>query len=224
MKIILYKDVPNLGEEGDVKTVADGYARNYLIPKKFAVRYTKSTEIELAQKQQAIARRKEEKSKSAADMKTRIEGLKMELALAAGDKGKLFGSVTTGAVADFLSSEGLQIERKKIELPQGGVKTVGSHRIKVKLYGGEEAELDLEVAASGEKPVIEEAPEEVRVDSIGDDEEEEIDEAYAELTAGMKDPEGDDSGASEETVSEEPAAPEADVSEEDEEAPAEEEG
>jgi large subunit ribosomal protein L9 len=63
MKIILYKDVPNLGEEGDVKVVADGYARNFLLPQKFAVRYTKATEMELAQKQKSIARRKEEKSK-----------------------------------------------------------------------------------------------------------------------------------------------------------------
>ncbi|MCK5736714.1 MAG: 50S ribosomal protein L9, partial [Spirochaetaceae bacterium] len=87
MKIILYKDVPSLGEEGDVKTVADGYARNYLLPGKFAVKYNKSTEIELAQKQQAIARRKKEKSKDAADLKSRIEVLVMDLAVAAGEKG-----------------------------------------------------------------------------------------------------------------------------------------
>ena len=64
MKVILYNDVPNLGEEGDIKIVADGYARNYLIPRKFAVRYTKATEVELAQKQQAITRRKTEKTAS----------------------------------------------------------------------------------------------------------------------------------------------------------------
>jgi large subunit ribosomal protein L9 len=222
MKIILYKDVPNLGEEGDVKIVADGYARNYLIPKKFAVRYTKATEIELAQKQQAIVRRKEEKAKSAADMKTRIEGMKMELALAAGENGKLFGSVTTTAIADFLASQGVEIERKKIELPQGGVKTVGSHRIKVKLYGGEEAELDLEVSASGEKPVIEEAPEEVKVDSIGDDEEE-VDEAYAELTAGREEPEGD-KAADFYDASEAASSEDAEAASGDEETPSEEEG
>lgn len=161
MKIILYKDVPNLGEEGDVKTVANGYARNFLIPKKFAVRYTRETEIELGQKQQAIARRKNEKSNAAADVKTRIEAMAMDLALPAGDKGKLFGSVTSTAVVDYLHSQGVEIERKKVELPDGGIKLVGSHSVKIKLYGGEEALLKVIVAAAGDKfeeVVAEKAP------------------------------------------------------------------
>ncbi len=151
MKIILYKDVPNLGEEGDIKIVADGYARNFLIPKKFAVRYNKSTEIELAQKQQSITRRKKEKSNDAADLKSRIEALAMDLAVAAGDKGKLFGSVTSTAVVDYLHSQGLEIERKKVELPDGGIKQIGSHNVKIKLYGGEEASLKVNVSSSGDE-------------------------------------------------------------------------
>ena len=151
MKIILYKDVPNLGEEGDVKIVADGYARNYLIPGKFAVKYTKATEIELAQKQQAIARRKKEKSNNAADVKARIEVLEMELAVAAGEKGKLFGSVTSSAIVDYLQSQGIEIERKKVELPDGGIKMLGAHTVKVKLYGGEEAKLKVNVTALGDE-------------------------------------------------------------------------
>ena len=207
MKIILYKDVPNLGEEGDVKDVAAGYARNYLLPQKLAVRYTKATEIELAQKQQAIARRKEEKTKSAADVKTRIEALTMELAVAAGDKGKLFGSVTSTAIVDYLSSQGVEIERKKVELPEGGIKMVGPHSVKIKLYGGEEAVLSVEVSASGEKPVIQEAPPEVRVDSFADEEEEEVDEGYAAMTEGRDEPED----AAPEEPTEEAAAEEASV-------------
>lgn len=152
MKIILYKDVPNLGEEGDIKVVTNGYARNYLIPQKFAVKYTKSTEIELAQKQQAIARRKKEKTSAASDMKTRLESLVMEIAVAAGDKGKLFGSVTSTSVVDYLHSNGVEVERKKVELPEGGIKTVGAHSVKVKLYGGEEAVLNVTVSAAGDKP------------------------------------------------------------------------
>jgi len=208
MKIILYKDVPNLGEEGDIREVAEGYARNYLIPQKFAVKYTKATEIELAQKQQAIARRKEEKVKDAADVKTRIEGLEMSIAVAAGEKGKLFGSVTSVNVVDYLGSQGIEVERKKIELPEGGIKVVGAHTVKVKLYGGDEASLKVNVEASGEKPVIEEAAEEVTVDAIGDDEDEEYDEGYAELTAGAE-PEAEAEEAAEE------AAPEAEAPAED---------
>ncbi|MCG8452354.1 MAG: 50S ribosomal protein L9 [Spirochaetales bacterium] len=159
MKIILYKDVPNLGEEGDVKIVADGYARNFLIPQKFAVRYTKATETELAQKQQAIARRKAEKSKDAADQKTRIEGMEMKISVAAGEKGKLFGSVTSTAIVDWLRSEGVEVERKRIELPEGGIKVVGSHTVRVKLYGGSDASLKVEVAAASDDPAQDAAPE-----------------------------------------------------------------
>ncbi len=185
MKVILYKDVPNLGEEGDIKIVTNGYARNFLIPQKLAVKYTKATEIELAQKQQAIARRKAEKTKNASDLKTRIESIDMELAASAGDKGRLFGSITSAAIVDYLSAQGIEIERKKIELPDGGIKTVGNHSVRVRLYGGEEAVLKIEVKASGDKPVIAEAPEEVKIDAIGSEEDEEVDEAYAELTGGM---------------------------------------
>jgi len=154
MKIILYKDVSNLGEEGDIKVVADGYARNYLIPQKFAVRYTKSTEIELAQKQQSIARRKKEKTNDAADLKSRIQALEMDLAVAAGDKGKLFGSVTSSAIVDYLQSQGVEIERKKVELPDGGIKLVGTHSVKIKLYGGEEALLKVNVTALGDEKEV----------------------------------------------------------------------
>jgi len=154
MKIILYKDVSNLGEEGDIRVVANGYARNYLIPQKFAVRYTKSTEIELAQKQQSIARRKKEKSNDAADLKSRIEALEMELAVAAGEKGKLFGSVTSSAIVDYLQSQGVEIERKKVELPDGGIKLIGTHSVKIKLYGGEEALLKVNVTALGDEKAV----------------------------------------------------------------------
>ncbi len=184
MKIILYKDVPNLGEEGDIKEVANGYARNFLIPRKFAVPYTKATEVELAQKQQAISRRKEEKAKAAQDSKTRIENMVMETSVAAGENGKLFGSVTSASIVDFLQSEGVEIERKKVEMPEGGIKVVGSHKVKIKLYGGEEAEMTVEVHASGEKPVLQEAAPEIKIDSFA--EEEEVDEAYAALTEGME--------------------------------------
>lgn len=154
MKIILYKDVQNLGEEGDIKIVANGYARNYLLPSKLAVKYTKSTEIELAQKQQSIARRKKEKSNKAADIKSRIEVLTLDLAVAAGEKGKLFGSVTSSAVVDYLQSQGIEIERKKVELPEGGIKLVGNHTVKIKLYGGEEAILKVNVTALGDEKEV----------------------------------------------------------------------
>lgn len=151
MKIILYKDVQDLGEEGDVKEVADGYARNFLIPKKLAVRYSKTTEVELTQKQQAISRRKEEKAKMAASDKEKIKSLEMEIAVAAGDKGKLFGSITSSAIVDYLNSQGIDIDRKRIEIPSNGLKVLGTHTVTVKLYGGEKASLKINITALGSK-------------------------------------------------------------------------
>ena len=170
MKIILYKDVSSLGEEGDVKVVADGYARNYLIPRGFAVRYSRATETELAQKQQAILRRKDEKVRAAAGDRSRIEGLTMNTSVAAGDSGRLFGSVTATAVVDYLRTQGVTVERKRVEMPEGGIKSVGNHSVKVKLYGGEEAMLSVAVAASGEKPAESEAPPEPRIEDMDDGE------------------------------------------------------
>lgn len=175
MKIILYKDVPHLGEEGDVKEVADGYARNFLLPQKMAVRYSKVTQTELEQKQQAITRRKEEKVNLAAGDKVRIENLQMPFTAPAGQKGKLFGSVTSTAVADFLHSEGINIEKKRIEMPEGGIKIVGSHTVNIKLYGGQIATLNVNVSASGDKLEETEAPAERIIEAISDEEEEDLD-------------------------------------------------
>lgn len=152
MKVILFKDVPNLGDEGDIKNVADGYARNFLIPRKFAVPYNKATEVELVQKQQAINRRRAERATDAASLKTRIEAMEMEIAVAAGEQGRLFGSVTSSAIVDYLFSHGMNIERKKVELPDGGIKNVGIHNVKIKLYGGQLAELRVNVMPAGAKP------------------------------------------------------------------------
>lgn len=168
MKIILYKDVPDLGEEGDVKIVADGYARNFLIPRKFAVQYTRATETELAQKHQAITRRKEEKALLAAGDKTRIEALEMTITAPAGEKGRLFGSITSSVIADYLHSLDIEVERKRIEMPETGIKTVGTHTVHIKLYGGERAVLKVTVTAEGETPE-EETPKEAAVQAKTDE-------------------------------------------------------
>ena len=107
MKIILYKDVPNLGEEGDIKVVANGYARNYLLPNKLAVPYSRVTEIELAQKMNSISRRRQEKLSEATSLKDKVEALSVEMSASVGEKGKLFGSITATMIVDYLSSIGL---------------------------------------------------------------------------------------------------------------------
>ncbi len=145
MKIILSQDVANLGEEGDVKVVADGYARNFLIPKGMAVLCTKANINNLEQKKAAIAKRKDEKKKAAQGLKERLAGENLEISMPVGEKGKLFGAVTAQTIMDELNQLGIAVEKRKIEVPEHAIKEVGSYVIKVKLYGGESADLKVDV-------------------------------------------------------------------------------
>ena len=154
MKIILNEDVYNLGEEGDVREVAPGYARNYLIPKGFAVLYDRHHVALFKDKREVIERRKEEKRTSASDLKERIEQLSLEFVVPAGSSGKLFGSVTNAAIADRLLQNGFSIERKKIEIPGHNIKSTGVYEISIKLYADESATLNVTIKAEG----AEEAP------------------------------------------------------------------
>lgn len=143
MKIILKQDVYNLGEEGDICVVADGYARNYLIPKKIAVSHNNMNFAELKSKASAIAKRKEEKRKDALSVKEKIEELSLEIKVSAGDSGKLFGAVTSATIVEALSKEGLHIEKKKLDVPSHTIKMVGNYSVKVRLYENETADLKI---------------------------------------------------------------------------------
>ena len=139
MKVILNQDVPNLGEEGDVKDVADGYGRNYLLPKGMAVPYNKQNQAIFEHEKDAIEKRKGEKRKDALSLKERLESEEIVLEMPAGEKGKLFGSVTNATVAEELEKRGINLEKKRIEVPDHSIKMVGEYTIKVKLYEQESA-------------------------------------------------------------------------------------
>jgi len=144
MKIILIQDVANLGEEGDIKDVAAGYARNFLLPRKKALPYNTANLNILEQKKASIERRKEEKKEAAKSLKEKIEQLIITLEMPAGENGKLFGAVTAGLLAENMEKQGLTVEKKKIEIPEP-IKAAGKHKATVKLYGGEIAEFNIEV-------------------------------------------------------------------------------
>jgi large subunit ribosomal protein L9 len=144
MKIILVKDVSNLGEEGDIKVVANGYARNYLLPKKMALPYNTANMNILEQKKKAIERRKAEKAEDARSLKEKLSELELVMEMPAGEKGRLFGAVTTQMIAEEVAKQNIQIEKKKIEIPES-IKTVGKYKAHVKLYGGEYADVNIEV-------------------------------------------------------------------------------
>jgi large subunit ribosomal protein L9 len=186
MKIILNQDISNLGEEGDVKVVADGYARNFLIPKKMAVPYNKANLNMFEQKKVAIEKRKEEKRKDAMGVKGRLAGEELVISMPAGEKGKLFGAVTPATIVEELGKMGITVEKKKVEIPGNSIKVTGTSTIVIKLYGGEAAELKVTVngiVPEGEaRPAREEAKVEAPVEEAAA-EEAPVEEAAAEEAA-----------------------------------------
>ena len=153
MKIILSQDVYNLGEEGDVCVVANGYARNFLIPQKMAVLFNRQNTAIFESQKAAIDKRKKEKRTASAGLKEKIEAITLELKVSTGDTGKLFGSVTNANIAEELKKAGVVIERKKIELPQHTIKMVGEFIAKIKLYSSESA--DLKIVIKSDKVIVE---------------------------------------------------------------------
>ena len=151
MKVILNQDVPGLGEEGDIKEVAGGYARNYLLPKNFALPYTKQNLTRLETRRVAIESRKEEKRREAMSIKERLESEELVFSMPAGESGKLFGSVNSAMVVQELEKRGYTIEKKRVEVPEHNIRMIGSYTVKVKLYGNEEAGLNVMVEAAEEK-------------------------------------------------------------------------
>ena len=148
MKIILNQDIIGLGEEGDIKEVANGYARNYLIPGKMASPYNKHNLILLEQRRAAIEKRKEEKRHEAMSLKEKLEVEELLFSMPAGESGKLFGSINNALIASELEKKGYAIERKRIEVPDHSIRMLGNHTVKIKLYGNEEASLRIIIEPS----------------------------------------------------------------------------
>lgn len=157
MKVILNVDVKSLGEEGDVKNVANGYARNFLLPRNLAVPYNEATVAYFESRKAEIEARKEQKRKDSASLKDKLEALTLEVVMPAGANGKLYGAVSAHVVAEALAKQGFEIERKRIELPGAAIKSVGTFKVVIKLYEAQTAEVHVAVKAqnieaSEEKP------------------------------------------------------------------------
>lgn len=147
MKVILNVDVKSLGEEGDVKNVANGYARNFLLPRNLAVPYNEATVALFESRKAEIEARKEQKRKDSASLKEKLEAVAIELVMPAAGNGKLYAAVTTHIVADALAKLGFDIERKRIEIPGSTVKSVGTFKATIKLYEAQVAEVHVTVKA-----------------------------------------------------------------------------
>ena len=144
MKIILLDDVATLGRRGEVRDVSDGYARNFLIPKKLALSATAGnlTNLEHIKKQQDA---KVDRIRMNADvLRARIEGLAYMERRQASEEGKLFGSVTSQDIADFLGRNGVNIERRRISLDEP-IKTLGESTVAVRIHPEVVAQLKVSV-------------------------------------------------------------------------------
>ncbi len=147
VKLILREDVHGLGNAGSVVSVRPGYARNFLLPEGKAIVATESSVKELGHHQRLIADKVAKEMKSHRGLKERLEGLKLAVSAQVGDDGKLFGSVTSREIAELVAAQGVEIDRRKIDL-RDPIKTAGSHTIAIRLHREVVAQLKLEVTAA----------------------------------------------------------------------------
>ncbi|MDD6486169.1 MAG: 50S ribosomal protein L9 [Spirochaetales bacterium] len=147
MKVILNQDVKHLGEEGDVKNVASGYARNYLFPRNFALPYNDVTVAYFESRKAEIEAKKEQKRKDSASLKDKLQSEVLTIVMPAGTNGKLYGAVTNLTVAEALQKQGYDIERKRIEINGSTIKSVGKYSAVVRLYETTSAEITIIVKA-----------------------------------------------------------------------------
>ncbi len=145
VKIILIQDVPNLGEEGDVHTVKSGYARNYLLPQRFALPYNNTTRSMMASRTSAIEQRKKEKVVAMQSIQERLNGTLFRAYVRAAETGKLFGSITSANVLQALEAENIQVDRKNIHLEQYSIRQVGTYSAKINLYADISVTIPVEV-------------------------------------------------------------------------------
>ena len=140
MKVILQERVPNLGELGDVVEVADGYARNYLIPQGKAAFARDGQVRRLEHQQRIVAKKKAALTEEATALAKKLEGLSISFkrAVADGEDSKIFGSVTNRDIAGALADEGVEIDRKKVHLKEP-IRALGAYDVNVSLFGGVDA-------------------------------------------------------------------------------------
>jgi large subunit ribosomal protein L9 len=147
MKLILTNEVSGLGTPGDVVEVKDGFGRNYLIPRGYAMRWTRGAEKQIESIKKARDAREIRDLGTAKEVAGQIGALRVRLTTRAGDSGRLFGSITTGDIAQAVKAAGGPIlDRRRIEIVNP-IKSVGSHKVTVKLHPEVSASVDVEVVA-----------------------------------------------------------------------------
>ena len=146
MKLILQEDVKNLGKMGDVVNVSDGYARNYLIPKKFGVEANVKSIKALEHEKRKIEEKSKKIRNDARALAERLSATSLTLSAKAGEEEKLFGSITTMDIVEALKKEGFDIEKKKVLLDEP-IRRLGAYAVDIKIQGDVTAQVQVKVIA-----------------------------------------------------------------------------
>jgi len=148
MKIILTNEVSGLGTAGEIVEVKDGYARNYLVPRGFAIRWTKGGQKDVDAIRRARRIHEIQTLEQANEVKGKLESLTVKLAVRAGDAGRLFGSVTpSDVVAAIKAVDGPLVDKRRVEIGSP-IKTTGAHTVTVKLLSDVVAKINVDVVAA----------------------------------------------------------------------------
>jgi large subunit ribosomal protein L9 len=150
MKIILLENNESLGKAGDILKVADGYARNYLIPRGLAVESSSKTLKNVEQEKKHILQKLEREKKQADILVEKIKGITCTISRRVGEQEKLFGSVTTKDIEKSLSDQGIEIDRKMIVLEEP-IKSLGEVSVKIRLQAGISTEIKVIVVGESEE-------------------------------------------------------------------------
>lgn len=145
MKVVLLKDVKDLGKKDNAVNVSDGYARNFLFPRGLAVEASEGKMREVIDKKSSVANKKQMELNSAKELADKLSKLTVTLKTKSGENGKLFGSITSKDIADAVKSQhDILVDKKKIVLPDA-IKTIGEHHVDVKVYPEVSAKITVKI-------------------------------------------------------------------------------
>lgn len=159
MKVILTEEIRGLGTRGDIVTVKDGYARNFLLPKNLAREATPGNLKSIEQERKKWALLANQEKAEAEKAAAAVKGVKITIEKRVGEHGQLFGSVTANEIADALEAKGVNVDKRRIELAHS-IKTVGMHEVDVRLHREVTAHLQVEVVPLGVEKFEEPEPKE----------------------------------------------------------------
>ena len=148
MEVILREHVDNLGRRGEVVKVADGYARNFLLPRKLALPATEGNKKQIERERAKFEIKELEEQKSAQAVADRMANVELEISRKVGETEALYGSVTTADIAEALAAKGIEIDRRKLQLPDP-IKKIGDVEVPVKLHRDVTAQLKVRVVPEG---------------------------------------------------------------------------